>query len=72
MPISLIFERLRRYCFSLPSSSFDCAWELGTPLERVRASNPFSSCVGGWRWRGILGIILSCRGEIAGWAEASA
>ena len=35
----LIFERL---CTCL----FECAWGLGTPLERVYASNPLSSCAG--------------------------
>ena len=39
------------YCNPLVIS-FELRLGLGTPLEGVRASNPFSSFAGGWRWRG--------------------
>ena len=48
------------------------AWGLVTPLERVRASNPFSSGAGGWRWRGEFSAsVLSGQAGLTGWSEAS-
>jgi hypothetical protein len=50
----LVLTEFRRGANRVPTRavSLSYAWGLRTPLEGVRASNPFSSCAGGWRWRG--------------------